>query len=298
MVEGRGDFATTDMILRHPRFVAARDGYIDTLMSLHELRPTPLELMRDGGRIVVYGVIMALWGGYREAVPETWPSVRRLKSEVARFALASPRQIDLVLARFVQAGYLHVRAAPGDARWRLVLPTPGLIEHDRAFIRAHYTPLATMFGEEPYALPLAGDLAFLMAARAAWLATLGAMAEEVIRPNRPVLRFYAASGGMLMLMKLARLQSLAGGAAFTIDQTDLGRRFGVSRTHVRTLLQSAAADGHIVLEGPGRLRLAPALLDSLDLNIAERLSLLDRSRHRAMRELMVRDLEGAVAPTI
>lgn len=291
MAEPAAGFATPDLILGHSRFAAARDAYIAAVLVLYEGRPQLLELMRDGGRIFVYGTIMALWGGYREGEAKTFPSVGRLKAEVGRFRVASPRQIDLVLARFVQAGHLHIRAAPGDARLRLVLPTASLVEHDRTFIGAHYAPLAAMFGHEAYALPLAGDLAFLKAARAAWLATLGAMAEEVIRPNRPVLRFYAASAGMLMLMDLARRQGIAGDGTIAIDHTEYGRRFGVSRTHVRTLLQAAAADGHVSVAAPGRIRLAPDLLASLDLNIAERLSLLDRSRALAMRE--VRDQPAA-----
>lgn len=291
MAERAADPATPDLILGHPCFGAARDGYIDAVMALYEGRPPLLELMRDGGRIFVYGVIMALWGGYRAAAPATWPSIRRLKAEVGRFGIASPRQIDLILARFIQAGHFQISPAPDDGRLRLVLPTAALVEHDRAFIRAHYVPLATLFGPQAYALPLARDIAFLKAARAGWLATLGVMADEVIRPNRPVLRFYAASAGMLLLMRLARVQHLAGDDPIAIDHTDIGRRFAVSRTHVRTLLQAAAADGHVVLVAPGRIRLAPALLASLDRNIAERLSLLDRSRALATRQ--VRDLAAA-----
>lgn len=267
-------FATPDAILAHPDFPEARAVYVDAVMDLYEAKPLLLELMRDGGRIFVYGLIMAFWGAYREEAPETWPTVNRLKEAVGRFGMASPRQIDAILARFVQAGHLVVAPAGGDMRKRIVLPTPGLIEHDRAFIRAHYAPLGQLFGPGAYALPLAGDRAFLKAARAAWFAALGAMADDVILANRPLLRFYAASAGMLMLMKLVGLQGRAAGGV-ALDYSDFSRRFAVSRTHVRTLF---TADDGLAFEPDGVVRVRPDLCAALDRNIAERLSLLDRCR--------------------
>jgi len=274
-------FATPDTILRHPSFPIARTVYIDAVMALYEENSALLELMRDGGRIFVYGILMALWGRYREDVPETWPTIGRLKEAVGQFGVASPRHIDLIIARFVQVGHLRIVPAPSDLRIRIVLPTQGLIEHDRAFIRAHYLPLAALFGADRYALPLAGDLGFLKAARSAWLATLGAMAADTILANRQVLRFYTASGGILMLMKLVRLHDHSDDGGIAVGFTDFGRRFGVSRTHVRTLFKAVAADGDIAIDAHGVVRLMPELRAALDRNIAERMSLLDRSHAAA-----------------
>jgi hypothetical protein len=300
---------TPQRILEHPRFARGRDAYIDAVLALYEARPGDakrgaIELMLDGGRIMTYGCIMALWGGYQEddaaSVPTTLaatpattlPTIGRLKEILGWFGVASPRQIDLIVARFAQAGHLQIAAAPRDRRRRIVLPTPALIEHDRAFIRAHFAVLGELFGRGSYALPLAGDLDFLKAMRRAWIGTLRAMAQEIFTANRPVLRFYAASAGMLMLMKLVRLQSESRDGWVAVDYTDFGRRFGVSRTHVRTLFKSAAGDGDpgegdLEIDGRGRLRARPALVAALDRNIAGRISLLDRAHAAAMRELRI-----------
>ncbi|KMO27402.1 hypothetical protein [Methylobacterium aquaticum] len=278
-------YATPDRILEDPGFPAARDVYIDAVLALYEAKPAMLELMLDGGRILVYGIVMALWGGYRDDEAATWPTISRLKRTVGLFGVASPRQIDLIVARFAQAGHLRIAPAPNDRRCRIVLPTPALIEHDRAFIRSHYALLAVLFGCERYALPLAGDLAFLKAMRGAWLETLGAMAREIVIPNPRILRFYAASSGMLMLMRLVRLQHQDPDGWVAVDFTDVGRRFGVSRTHVRTLFKAAAAEGDIEIDAQGRLRALPALVAALDRNIAGRISLLDRSHAAAMAAL-------------
>jgi hypothetical protein len=278
-------FLTPERILQTPGFSAARDAYIDAVLALYEARPALIELMRDGGRIMVYGAIMALWGGYREADPATSPTISRLKRVVGWFDVASPRQIDLIVARFTQVGHLQVLPAPRDLRLRLVLPTPALIEHDRAFIRAHYSALADLFGPQAYARPLAGDVVFLKAMRGAWIATLRSMAGDIFLGNPAILRFYAASAGMLMLMRLVRLQGLGPDGWVAVDYTDFGRRFAVSRTHVRTLLKASAAVGGIELDRERGLRLQPSLRAAFDRNIAGRMSLLDRAHATAMMSL-------------
>lgn len=271
-------------LLTHPHFVSGRDAYLDAVLDLYEENPRSIELMRNGGRILAYGVVMALWGAYREDDPASWPTIGRLKTAIGWFGMASPRQLDLVLARFTQVGHLHRAPAPGDRRRRLVLPTAALIAHDRAFLRAHFAPLGVLFGTGPYGRALAGEAALLRAVRAAWIDTLGAMARDIVRTNPQILRFYAASAGMLMLMKLVRLQQAADGCV-EIDYTDFGRRFAVSRTHVRTLFRSAATAGDIEIDGRGRLRARPGLVAALDLNIAGRLALLDRSHRLALERL-------------
>lgn len=269
-----------DRILEHPKFSEGRDTYIDAVLELYEAKPSAIELMLDGGRIMVYGIIMALWGGYRTEDPASFPTISRLKQTVGWFGVASPRQIDHIVARFAQVGHLQIIQAPRDMRMRMVLPTQALIEHDLAFIRAHYSALGELFGGDTYALPLSGDLAFHKAMRGAWVATLEPMATEIFIGNPPILRFYAASAGMLVLMKLVRLQDGSPDGWIAVDYADLGRRFGVSRTHVRTLLQ--AADGAIDIDGRGSLRIRPELITAFDRNIAGRMSLLDRAHSAAM----------------
>ena len=278
-------YLTPDQILEHPNFLKGREAYINAVLEFYEFEPSLIELMLDGGRIMVYAVVMAMWGRYRGDDPESLPTISRLKKTVGLFNVASPRQLDLIIARFVQVGHLQINPAPDDLRMRIVLPTPALIEHDRAFIRAHYAALAEIVGHDAYALPLAGNLAFLKAVRGAWIATLEPMAKQIFSGNPSTLRFYAASAGMLMLMKLVQLHGQSTTGWITIDYTDFGRRFGVSRTHVRTLLKAVAAAQEIELDARGNLHLRPELLAAFDRNIAGRMSLLDRAHTSAVSSL-------------
>lgn len=146
-----------------------------------------------------------------------------------------------------------------------------------------------MFGEAAYALPLARDPAYQRQQHAASTATFAVAANEVVLPNRPVLLFLGRSAGMLILMKL--VQRLHGGReGRTLSYTDIGTRFGVSRTHVRDLLAAAARDGGVTLEGRGQLRLMPQLLAAFDRNVADGMSMHDLAHRVAMAKL-----HGAIA---
>jgi len=56
-----------------------------------------------------------------------------------------------------------------------------------------------------------------------------------------------------------------------LSYTDLGARFGVSRTHVRTLLQDAEQAGLVSLPGRGGrfVELKPAILQAFDRFVRE-----------------------------
>ena len=273
---------TPERILRHPNFQRSREAYISALLPLYEFKPAAVELMLDGGRIMSYAAIMALWGSYQHETVETLPTIRLLKETIGRFAVASPRQIDLILARFAQVGHVEITPAPNDLRMRVVLPTPALIEHDRTFIQAHFSALEKLAGRDSYARPLRGDLHFLKAMRGAWIARLSLQAKDLLAASPSVLRFYTASAGMLMLMKLVEGYYASPDGWLALSQTDFGRRFGVSRTHVRTLLKTASAFGDLEWDTDGRLRLKPELLAAFDRNFAFRMSLLHRAHEDAM----------------
>lgn len=152
-------FLTPECILQTPGFSAARDAYIDAVLALYEARPALIELMRDGGRIMVYGAIMALWGDYREADAATSPTISRLKRVVGWFDVASPRQIDLIVARFTQVGHLQVLPAPRDLRLRLVLPTPALCLPQSPTNSRLRSPHRTVHGLIDERLPIPGTVA-------------------------------------------------------------------------------------------------------------------------------------------
>ncbi len=88
-------FHSAKDILANPHFPGARAAYIDAVVALYESNPAMIELMLDAGRILVFGCTMCLWGRYREAEQDTWPTVRRPKEAVALFQVASRAKLTI-----------------------------------------------------------------------------------------------------------------------------------------------------------------------------------------------------------
>jgi hypothetical protein len=287
-------YLTAADILSHPRFPEARLAYVDAVLALYEGNPQLIELMRDAGRIMTYGIILCLWGAYAEEHRATWPTINRLKAELAAFDVISARQVDEVLGRLLSVGFVTLVAPLSDLRARLVLPTDKLIEHDLRWTRAHYMPLGVLYGEEAYALPLAMDRPFQRAQKTAALPLLPYIADNVMRQNKPVMRILQRAVGMLALMKL--VQMMARRCLNEASYSAVGNSFGVSRTHVRDVLTHAQEHGDILLEGRGRFRLMPTLLRSFDRIVADGMSVNDRTHRTALRSLGHR-LDGLPAGT-
>jgi DNA-binding transcriptional regulator LsrR (DeoR family) len=77
---------------------------------------------------------------------------------------------------------------------------------------------------------------------------------------------------VLVLIKLVQMS--VAGTANGLSYSDIGARFGVSRTHVRALLEDAAEHGDVNLSGRGGrlVELTPSLLRAFDRFLADAMS--------------------------
>lgn len=258
---------TAEAILADPLFPHARLAYVDAVLDLYESNPPLAELMRDAARILTYGIVMSYWGGYRPDERASWLTVSRLKETIGLFDVASDRQVDHVLSRLVDTGFVTLRRPDEDSRLRVILPTPVMIAHDLDWMRAHYLPLAHLYGEAAYAPAIRRDPAFHPRLRAASIALFPHIARNVLSQNTAMTRFLNRAVGILTLMKFVR--KLAGRDVPVISYGDLGGAFGVSRTHVRGMFSTAARHGEAQLIARGRFALAPSLLRGFDRLVAD-----------------------------
>ena len=282
------NFWDSQTILDHPRFPHARSVYLERVLNLYGSDVFLNKLLMEGVRIVIFSASICMAAGYRVEDRDTWPTIGNLKRALAQFGLASPRRIDHVVARLIQTNYLESQVSPLDRRVRLLLPTDKMIEHDQNWLVAHYAPLAALFGEEDYALVLGGDPEFQKVQRriATDFFTRSAM---VLLRNPDIMLFLARDGGIFVLIELAK--EMADRASSTVDLslTRLGRRFSISRTHVRQLLQAAEAQGLVeILQSERLIVLKPRLIESLDRFIADGMANHDLTGAAAMREIRSR----------
>jgi DNA-binding MarR family transcriptional regulator len=259
-------------ILAHPRFAAARSAFVDAVLALHEGDQFSSRLLVETMRQVVFNLIVSLHLRHDPADRSTWPTPQRLKEEVRTFGLASPRRVDALVARLIQTGYVESRVSELDGRVRILTPTPKMMSLDREWLFYHHTPLHVMFPDD-YSEPMARDGAFQRAQRLVAL-DFSAKGAEIMANNPAVMRFMSRDSGILVLIKLIQMQMSATDGVNDLSYADIGARFGISRTHVRLLLEDAAEHGDVSLSGRGGrlVELQPSILAAFDRFLADAMS--------------------------
>jgi hypothetical protein len=276
-----------DEILAHPRFPGARTAFIEAVLAFHEGDAYHSRLLVEAMRQVTFNLIVVLHLRHDVADRATWPTPRRLKDELKTFGLASERRVDALVSRFIQLGYVDSLPSEQDGRVRLLTPTAKMMSLDRDWLVYHYAPLHQMFPVPGYGEPMMRDPAFQRAQRLVAL-DFSAKGAEIMASNPAVMRFMSRDAGMLVLIKLVQMS--AGDNPQGLSYSDLGARFGVSRTHVRALLEEAAQHGDVSLSGRGGrlVELNPPLLQAFDRFVADAMSghdlLYKLARERMMQE--------------
>ncbi|HVZ51431.1 MAG TPA: hypothetical protein VG986_05665 [Pseudolabrys sp.] len=258
-----------DEIVRHPRMKEARKFYLDRFLALYGDDPFMARLLIETGRFLVYHAAVVLYAGQDPARRETWFTVGRLKREMAVFGMASDRQIDHLVARLESVGFLTVQRAEQDRRVRILAPTEKMLAHDRAWLAAHYAPLTIVSRFDDYEPVMREDPAYQLMHRQTatefmpFSGKLLAMAPDLL------LFFHHAAGHMVSASLLrAAMEAQDGHAA--VPYGDIGERFGVSRTHVRAILNEAQDAGLVRLHSRGghRVEILDRLWTSYDRGLA------------------------------
>jgi len=276
---------TSDAILAHPDFPLARAVYVDEVLALYGPDRVRNKLLISAARSVIFLVAICLDARYRSADRTTWPTVGALKKAVGVFGLTSPRRVDQVVSRLLQTGYLESCTVSTDGRVRLIHPTAKTLTHDQDWLIAHYKPLAYLFGEDGYRLPLDRDPNFQRVQREVASGFFMESAMVLLR-NPDVLLFCARESGLLVLIEMVKQSAECGSTTIPLSLTDLGQRFAVSRVHVRELLLEAETRGLVALDRDRRqVTLNPSVFECLDRFIADGMSNHDLTHAAAIREI-------------
>jgi hypothetical protein len=258
-------------ILAHPRFGAARAAFVEALLGLYEGDAFLNRLLIEAARQVTFNMIVALHCRHDETEPATWATMRLLKQELKPFGL-SERRIDDLVIRLAHFGLLELRRSARDRRVRILTPTPAMMSLDHDWLAAHYLPLHIMFPEPGYGPVIERDDALQRRHRVVALGFSG-RGMEIMAGNPAMLLFLSRDAGAMILVKLVQMASTARDAE-GLSYADIGGRFGVSRTHVRTLLQDAERNGDVSLSGRGGkfVALRPSILQAFDRFVADSMS--------------------------
>ncbi len=267
-------YRSSEEILAHPRFVPARIAFVDAVLALYEGDPLLTRLLLEAGRYVTFGNIMCMHARYDEADRATWPTSARLKESMLQFGVSSPRRVEALIARLVHSGFLEMVPSRQDRRVRILTPTEGMIDQDLDWLAAHYLPLHVLYPDAGYAPMIRRDRAFQMAQRLVCMDFLGHGAN-ILASNPGIMLFLGRDAGVMILIKLIQMTHAAKDISQTsLPYSNIGARFGVSRTHVRDILLEAEHAGFVLLSDRGGklVQLTPAVMQVFDRFTADSMS--------------------------
>ena len=244
-------------IVSHPRMPAARRLYLRQFLDLYGGNPFLGRLLLEQGRFFVHFITMHLYAGHDPARRETWCTVGALKQNLAAFGFASPRQVDHLIGRLQDAGFLSVQPAPADRRVRLLLPTEAMLEHDRRWLAVHHAPMTVLWPERDYERVMRGDPEFQLAHRRESARRMAAGLQIMASVPETMLFFNHAGGHMVRSALLWAAMENGKDTSVAVPYADLAARFGVSRTQVRVILRGAEALDLVRLVDRGGRRVEP-----------------------------------------
>ena len=261
---------TIEDIVRHPRLPDARKAYLDRFLDVYDGDPFLVRLLIETGRIALFIYVAVLEAAQDPARRETWLTVGRLKEVMTSTGLASGRHVDQLVGRLCAVGFMEQAPAKQDRRVRILKPTEKLWAHDRDWLAAHFAPLAVLCPQHDYAPALRRDPQFHLLFRrtGAPFMPLGA---KLLTSVPDMLLFLQHAGGFMVLAALLQAAIATGDQAHAaVPYSDIGDRFGISRTHVRRLLTDAEAAGLVRLHARGgrRVELLPRVWASHDRGMA------------------------------
>lgn len=268
---GRAPHVSLEELLENPRFPDARKLYLDRFLGVYGHDPFLVRLLIQSGRFLVYHLAVVLDAGQDPARRETWFTVGRLKQQIASSGVgASARQIDRLVGRLREVGFLDVVPSDQDRRLRLLKPTEKMLAHDRDWLVAHYAPLALLCPHNDYGPVMRRDPEFQVLHRRTAIAFWPLGMKVLLSVPEMMMFFYRAGGHMVLAALLQSAMADPDHPHMAVPYADIGDRFGVSRTHVRQLLVAAQDAGLVNLKARGghRVEILPKLWASYDRSIA------------------------------
>jgi hypothetical protein len=271
-----GFIVPPDEFLRAPQFAAVRDEVIDAKLSLYEGGHLLNRLILEEGRLLCHLAALSLHAAQDMAKPGTWLTLGRLQREVTALGVASRNRVEAQVCCLRKYGFLTQQSHPSDRRVRLLVPSEALLARDAAALGVLLNALAR-FGLSP-AIGYAGPPhAPLHQALRRATARRHPAVSRLVRRHPLLTPFLAHDCGymiLLLVLRSAREDSQNGNAT---GYQWLAKKTGVSRTHVRRLLEAAGTAGLLTMDvrGGHDMRPTSAMWQVVDRWFADQFAFMD-----------------------
>lgn len=264
----------------HARFSEAVRTVAAGLVEAYQRHRFMNQVFNDRGSAVIG--LLALYLHFCGGPPGL--TVGRLQSLCAETAVCSRGRAAAMLALMQFARHLVPIVTVTDRRIRSLAPTERPIAAHREWWAHHLEALALLAPEGAEALAQLDEVTFLTTFLRHQFETFRAGFR--ITQQVPVLAGYLerSSGLMVLLALLLATGETSPPVVLAVSNSDLSRRFFVSRAHVRDLLHRAERDGFIERwpDEADRITVLPKLTQALETFVAVSLSFLRQCARAAL----------------
>lgn len=262
--------------LNAPGFAAARDRLVAGKLALYEGNHLFNRLILEEGRFLCYLAALSLHAGQDMTQSSTWLTLGRLQREVTELGVASRNRVEAQVSCLRKYGFLAQQPHASDRRVRLLVPSAALLARDAGILGLLVSGLSDL-GLSPTEgrnEPLSPELHRAM--RRATLPHLPGL-SRIIRRHLPLAPFFAHDCGYMILLLLLRDGRDGGDGLVTSGYQRLATQTGVSRTHVRRIVEAARDAGLLTTTARGGhdIRLTPAMWHAADRWFADKFALTD-----------------------
>src|SRR5690348_3885856 len=84
-------YLTLEELMAHPRLEDARRVFVDGFLAIYDGNHQAMRLIGDASRFFVFHNIILLDAAYRPELPETWPTIGRIKTVLQLYGMSSDR---------------------------------------------------------------------------------------------------------------------------------------------------------------------------------------------------------------
>jgi hypothetical protein len=225
-------------------------------------------ITNDRGRIMVAQTVLYLHYTRDPGDPASGLSSSRLKAFCAQHGICSPGRAAAMLAVMRMSGHVIPAPAAKDRRVRLLIPAPKLLDEFLIRWTGYFDALAQMMPQTADIARAARENDHFAQAFVCELIGQFIAGERLMDHMPPRLAVFTdANGGALMFLSLFVAAGSdgppQGGRHVQLPISELARRFGVSRAHVKQVLKGAQEKGLLILDdGTGEgIYLTPLFMD-------------------------------------
>jgi hypothetical protein len=246
----------------HPRFAAAHRTASASFIDLYRGNRILNSLVNDGGRMMISLFAVHLHLLSRPDDPHSGLTVSRMTALCSEQKFCSPGRAKAMLMLMRVFGYLAPASSEADRRLRRLVPTERLMTMHQERNRRTFEAISMVLPEyaEAFSAQTHPDFTGLFVRRYCEQFLTGFRFIDLVPEMR---LFVERKAGIMALCTML----LAGETddvypptlPIPFSSSALPRRFGVSRAHVRRLLQDAVDEGLLERLDGDRVRLLPRL---------------------------------------